>query len=35
MEWDGKPTNKPTHLLSINLTTEEARIHNGEKTVFQ
>ena len=33
MEQDRKPRDKPTHLWSTNLT-NEARIYNGEKTVF-
>ena len=31
MEQYGKHRNKPTHLRSINLMTNEARIYNGEK----
>ena len=33
MEQYGKHRNKPTHLRSINLMTNEARIYNGEKIV--
>ena len=33
MEQYGKHRNKPTHLRSINLMTNEARIYNGLKTI--